>query len=135
MKKLLLAAAAMSARFAAQPVYAAYFCEVRTYAPGLAAAKGSRSEALAIIKSWIPEAFIVNDENLQFGDDFFIEIESSSASKTRASFRTKDSAGKNHYVVYEIVFREDNTVANVTMQQNQFRPLGPVIFDCNEIKS
>ena len=90
MRKLFLAAAAVSSIFVAQPAFAGFYCEVRTYDPALTVAKGSRKQALDIVKSWIPEAFILHEDELKFGDDFSIEVDSYSSQKGRASYQTKD---------------------------------------------
>ncbi len=131
-KKIILAAVAGSAILASQPVYAAFSCEARTYAPGLTAAIGSRSEKLRIIKSWIPETIFIGDEEISFLEKAPIEIDGYTTQKIRASYKTEDSEGKKHSVVYEVVFRENQSVANITVRQRKYRPLGPVIFDCKE---
>ncbi|MDG1739767.1 MAG: hypothetical protein P8L68_03715 [Paracoccaceae bacterium] len=132
MKKIIFAALAGSAMFVSQPVFAAFSCEARTYAPGLTAARGSRSEKLLVIKSWITETVFIGDDEISFLEKASIEIDSYTTRKIRASYKTEDTNGKKHNVVYEVVFRENQTVANITVRQNRFRPLGPVIFDCKE---
>jgi hypothetical protein len=131
-KIMTLAALSVFATIVAQPVSAGFSCDVQNYSHGLGGAKGNRAKALKIIESWIPRELIINKESIQFSNNTPIEIDSYTDQKIRASYKTKDESGKKHQVVYEIVFRQNAELANVTVRQKKYAPLGPVIFTCVE---
>ena len=132
MKKAISIAALLFASLTAAPVFAGYSCEVRTYSHGVNAAKGSKREQLEIIKSWLPENLLVNQDSIQFADREPIEIDSNTSQKIRASVQSKDVEGNKLYTVYEVILKDGGASAWVTMRINRYKPLGPVVYDCVE---
>lgn len=130
--KTIFAAATLAAM--ASTAQAGFTCEAHSYGNGLSATRGSHSKQVEIIKSWIPEQFVVDEESLRFNGWGPIDVRSYTDQKIRAFIKLEDDNGKKHDVTYEIILKNsiknDGIRALVTMRERRFKPLGPVVFNC-----
>lgn len=105
-------------------------CETSNYGHALNSASGNSSQALEIIKSWIPEEMFITEDLIAFPYFEITDVRKSGDNRIKGYLKTEDSSGRKANLVYDILLKDGKSSAWVTMRQRGYKDMGPVVFKC-----
>ncbi len=96
---------------------------------GNAATGGMRGKS-DVVDSWIPSDFVLTDETLTFENWTPLKLSIRNERRAMAHRRGVTTGSKKINVSYNIVLKEADQQALITMNSKGYKPMGPVVFNC-----